>query len=411
MLFHTDHLLPGMVLEKDIELKTGSFLITCLELGGGCLTEKVIKSIQNFSNQIVPSNNRVWIREDEFALNYIKNIIYEDLNRVAESVISGKDYTNFLADGELQAKVMRVMTILFSNPDIVRLMYDVKFNTSEQTTPKDLILEHSIRTALLSVALGLRLRWTILSLVSVGIAALLHDLGIFNTSPYPDLESLDNLPPGKLAIFVNQHQEHSASLFKNRDMALNPYQKKEVLQMILNHHNPDSEDPKHTKVLLFYLADLADEMVSLMPHRLRYNFSPAQLEILGEAYKRRCGLVNLLLGLSRLYKHEGGLAWEIVCNIAGLFKMKELISGDFDLKLKEIMDLCPFDSAKLNPPLEGNSLPRTLYCSRSNEKDFRCEHILYVKSVIQDKHGNIKEYFKCDSLGPRFQKLIEEGEG
>ncbi len=411
MLIHTDHLLAGMMLDKDVKLRAGSFLITCLELSESGLTEKVIESIQKFSDQIVPSKNRVGIKEDEFLFNHIRKILYEDLNRIAEGVISGKEFVNFLAERELQAKVMRVMEILFSYQDILRVMYDAKYNLSDPGKPKDIIIEHSIRTMLLAVALGLRLHLTILSLISVGIAALMHDLGILNTFPFPKLESLDNLSYDELALFIKQHQDNSAILFQNSDIKINPYQKQEVLEIISNHHTPDFEEQESTKNLLFYFADLVDEMVSFMPHRLRYNFFPAQLEFLGENYKQRCGIVNLLLGLTKLYKKSGNFAWEIVCIIAGLFKMKELISGDFDLKLKEIIDSCPFDSAKVNPPLEGNFIPRTLYCSKSNDKNFYCEHLLYVKSAIQDENGNIKEYCKCASLGPRFQLLIGEGQG
>ena len=400
-----------MVLDKDIELRAGSFLITRRELGDGRLTKKAVKSIQNFSPQIVPISDRVFIRDDEFALDYIKNVVKEDLTRIAKGITSGKEYTNFLADSEVQAKVMRVMEILFSKPDIVRCMYDAKYNTGEQAKPLDLILDHSIRTTLLATAVGLRLRWTLLSLVSVGTAALLHDLGILTTSPYPDLESLDDLPADSLADFIEQHQQCGASLFQQSGIKMNPYQKREVLHIITNHHNPDPEDLKHKNTLLLHLTDLVDEMVSLMPHRLRYNLSPDQLEILGERYKWRSGLIYILLGLTRLYKRSGGLAWEIVYSLAGLFNMEKLLGGDFDVKVQEIIDSCPFDSAKVNPPLNSNSLPHTIYCSKCNEKGFRCEDLLHVKVKIQDDNGETKEHLKCGALGPRLQKLVEEGGG
>lgn len=410
MLISTEHLVPGMKLDKDIELKAGSYLITRHDLGNGLLTEKVIESIKKFGDQIVPVQNRVFIKDDKIALGYVKKVLDEDLRQIAKGITTGKDYPNFLADGEIQAKVMRVTEILFSNPNIIRIMYDVKFNTSEQAKPLDLILEHSIRTTLLSVALGLRLRWTILSLVSIGTAALMHDMGILTSPLYSDLETLDELSSDDLSHFIEKHQALSARLFQDEGMAINPVHQREIFHIIANHHNPDSEDLKHRNTLLLHFADLLDEMISLMPHSLRYNFSSAQLELLGERYKRRCGLVNALLGLTRLYKHGGGLAWEIVSNLAGLFMMKELLGGDFDLRLQEIIDRCPFDSAKANPPLDGNSLPHTIYCSKSNEEGFLCEHLLYVKTAIQDDQGNMKEYLKCEALGPRLQKLIEKGE-
>jgi len=409
MLIGTEHLVAGMELDKDIELKAGSYLITRRDLGDGRLTEKVIDSIRKFGDQIVPVQNRVFIKDDKFALSYVKKVLDKDLHRIAEGIATGKNYPNFLAEGEIQAKVMRVMEILYSNPNVVRIMYDVKFNASEQAKPLDLILEHSIRTTLLTVALGLRLRWTILSLVSIGTAALLHDMGILTTSLYSDLENLDELSTEDIAHFIEKHQAFSARLFQDQGMAMNPIHHREIFHTIANHHNPDPEDLKHGNTLLFHFADLVDEMISLLPHRLRYNFSSEQLELLGERYKRRCGLVHVLLALTRLYKHQGGLAWEIVSNLAGLFRMKELLGGDFDLRLQELIDWCPFDSAKANPQLDGNSLPNTIYCSRSNEEGFHCEHLLYVKAEIKDDKGNLKEFLKCGALNLRLQKLIGEG--
>jgi len=410
MLISTEHLVPGMRLDKDIELKAGSYLITRHDLGDGRLTEKVIESVRKFSDQIVPVQNRVFVEDDEFALGYVKKVLDKELRRITKGITKGRDYPNFLADSEIQAKVMRVMEILYSNPNIVRIMYDVKFNSAEQASALDLMLEHNIRTTLLAVALGLRLRWTILSLVSIGTAALLHDMAILTTSLYSKLENLDELSPESLAGFIEQHQAIGARLFEDSNMTINPVHQREIFHIIANHHNPDPEDMKHRNTLLFHFADLLDEMVSLLPHRLRYNFNSAQLEILGERYKQRCGLVEVLLALTGLYKHQGGLAWEIVSNLAGLFGMKELLGGDFDLRLQEIIDWCPFDSAKAYPPLEGSSLPRTIYCSRSIEEGFDCEHLLYVKAGIQDDQGKLKEWLKCGALNPRLQELIEKGE-
>ena len=410
MLISTEHLVPGMELDKDIELRAGSYLITRRDLGDGRLTEKVIESIQKFGDQIVPVENRVVIKDDEFALGYVKKVLDKDLRRIAEGITTGKDYPNFLAEGEIQAKVMRVMEILYSNPNVVRVMYDLQFNSSEQARPLDLILEHSIRTTLLSVALGLRLRWTILSLVSIGTAALLHDMGILTTSLYSDLENLDELSSKDIAHFIEKHQAFSARLFQDQGMAMSPFHQREIFHIIANHHDPDPEDLKHGNTLLFHFADLLDEMISLLPHRLRYNFSSEQIELLGERYKRRCGLVNVLLALTRLYKHQGGLAWEMVSNLAGLFNMKELLGGDFDLKLQELVDWCPFSAAKANPQLEGNFLPNTIYCSKSDDEEFDCEHLLYVKAKIKDDQGKLKEYLKCGALNPRLQKLIGKEE-
>jgi len=411
MQIHTDHLAPGMVLEKDIELKAGSYLITRRDLGDGRLTEKVIESVRKFSNQIVPENHKVFIKDDEFALGYIKKVVDEDLYRIAKEVASGHDIPNFLADVDLHEKVMRVMEMLFSNPNIIHTMYDARFNSGEQSKPLELILDHSLRTTLLSVALGLRLRWTIIALVSIGTAALLHDMGILCTSAYPRMSSLDDLTARGLENFIEEHQVHSTRLVQERQLSLSPYQRDEISHIIANHHHPDKEDRRHKNTLLFHFADLADEMISRLPHNVRYNFAPAQLARLGTRYKRRTGLVNLLLGLTRLYKRQGGLAWEIVSNLAGLFNMEEVLAGDFEEKLQDILNCCPSDSARANPPMGGNHLPSTIYCFKSTDDKFSCEHLLYSKLNVPGEDGGMTEYLKCDTLGKSLQDLTRKKSG
>ncbi|MFC1614546.1 HD domain-containing protein [Gemmatimonadota bacterium] len=407
MLVHTDHLVSGMTLERDIELKAGSYLITRRELGDGCLNDKVIESVQKFSGQITPESNRVLIKDDKFALGYLKKIVDEDLYRVARSVTTEKGYPNFLSDVDIHEKVMRVMEMIFSNPDIIRTMYDTKFNSDGQAESLDSIFDHSIRTSLLVVALGLRLRCTIISLICLGIAALLHDMGIFATEAFPDLKSIDEMSPEALKAFIEQHQIHGEKLLYKRRLTISPFQRNEILQIVASHHKSGLEGNTHKNTLLFHFADLLDEMVSHLPHGIRYNFTPDQIEKLGKQYGRRNGLVNVLLGLARLYKGQGGQCWGIISNLAGLFKMEELLAGDFREKLQEIIDFCPFNCARTNPPLDGNLLPRTIFCGNSTDEDFSCEHLVFIKVKVQDQGGHLIKYHKCGTLGDRLQEYFQ----
>ncbi|MFC1544617.1 HD domain-containing protein, partial [Gemmatimonadota bacterium] len=273
MLVHTNHLVPGMKLEKDIELKAGSFLITRKELGGGPLNEVVIKAIRKFSHNLTPESHKVFIMDDKFALSYIKKVVDEDLKRIAEEITSSKDIPNFLADVDLHDKVMRVMDIVFSNPDVVRTMYDSRYNSNSEDTPLNLLLDHSIRTSLLTVALGLRLNFTVISLMCLGIAAFLHDMGILATSAYPDMESIDEMNSDELDKFIEDHQTLSADILQKSKLEINLFQRKEINHIVANHHHPEYNEGIHKNTLLFHLADLVDEMVSPMPHSNRYNFS------------------------------------------------------------------------------------------------------------------------------------------
>ena len=405
MLLHVDHLVPGMVLEKDIELRAGSYLITRNELSKGQLNEKNIEGIRKFSSQILPEKDRVHILSDEFALGCIKNVVRKDLHRIADAVTSGKDRPNYLEDFQLQEKVMRTMEILFSNPNIIQTMYEARIGTSDGNTELELILDHCIRTSMLSMALGLRLKLTIFSLLSIGMASLLHDMGIFCTSAYPNMKSLDDISQEMLKEFIEQHQEHSGRLFNEQELTINSLQRKDIFHILTNHHSPDPDDNMHKNTLIFHFADLLDEMTSYLPHEVRYNFSGAQLEILGKRYSRRNGIANVLLGLTRLYKPKGGLPWKIISNLAGLFKLNPLLSGDYEEKLQETLDWCPFESARAYPALTGNALPRTVFCKKSVDPEFKCYYLLYITVQIQSKPGKLKDYFKCSTLGSRLQEL------
>ncbi|MFH1069848.1 MAG: HD domain-containing protein [Candidatus Glassbacteria bacterium] len=410
MLVSTEHLIPGMRLDKDIELKAGSYLITRRDLSDGVLTEKVIESIQKFSHQIVPIENRIFIADDKFALEYIRTVLGSDLQRIAREVSSGKLYPDFLAQSEIQVKVMRVMELLFSNPDIIRVVYNAKFNSSPAKSPVDLIIDHSFRVTLLSLALGLKMGWSIIALMSLGTAALIHDMGIFTTDPYPNLEKLDEMSESELTGFVKAHQSEGCSLFERQEVAMSDYHKMEIAHIVDNHHCPNLDDTAHRSTVIFYFCDLLDEMISHLPHGVRYNFTPGQLSVLGKRFSRRVGLVELLSGLARLYRNNGGFSWEIISNLAQLFRMMELLKPDFGEKLQKIIDWCPFDSAAATPAPDGNFSPHSIYCRRSLEEDFYCEHLLFVKVQVHAAGGGTVEHLKCGALGPRLQKLLEQDE-
>ena len=399
--------MPGMKLDKDIELRAGSYLITRRELGDGRLTDKVIDSIRKFSHQIVPLENRVYIAEDKFALEYIHQILVKDLIRVADEATSGKLCPDFLADGEIQGKVLRVMEMLFSNPDIVRVMYNAKFNSSPAKSPVDLIIDHSIRVTLLSLAAGLKMGWTVIALMSLGTAALFHDMGIFSTPPYPQLEKLDELGEGEITQFVKAHQEQGCRLFERQEVSMSDYHKTEIAHILDNHHFPNLDDTAHRSTVIFHFCDLVDEMVSHLPHGVRYNFTPRQLGVLGKRFSRRVGLVDVLGALARLYRNNGGFSWEVISALAELFRMQELLKPDFGEKLQKIIDWCPYDSAAATPAPEGNFVPHTIYCRRSREENFYCEHLLFVEVEVHAEGGGSREYLKCGALGPRLHKLLE----
>jgi hypothetical protein len=408
MQMHVDHLVPDLELESDVRLKAGSFLITRKELPGGRLNEKVIESIRRFASQLAPVPFKVNIKADELALNQLKGVLDQDLNQITEKIAEGKEYPNFLDGEQLKDKVMRIMEKLISNPDLIRYMYEFKIGGSENDNVITQLHDHSIRVTLLSIAIGLKLRWSIISLVNVGMAGILHDMGIIRTEAFPNLQELDELLPNELEAYVEEHQKLSVDLFGEQKVTLLPFTKQEIVHMIANHHRPDFNDMRHKTTILLFFAELLDEMITLMPHKVRYNFSPDQVKKLGDKFARRNGLMNVLLALIKLYKGKG-FAWQIVSSIISLFSMDELLIEGYEEKLKEIVNFCPFKCAVPYPPAGGNALPRTIYCNNSLSEEFSCEHMSQVKIEIYVGSGKVKAYKKCGTLTERVHQLNKAG--
>lgn len=408
MLMHVDHLIPGLELESDVRLKAGSFLITRKELPEAQLNDKVIESIRRFASQLSPVSFRVEIKADDRALVQLKNILDQDVSQITQEISEGKEYPNFLKDDDLQDKVLRIMEKLISNPDMIKHMYEFKTSSENKGDAFSQLHDHCIRVTMLSIAIGLRLKWSVISLVNVGMGGILHDMGIIRTEVFPKLAKLDDLLPNELEAFIDEHQQKSVELFGEKKVTLLPFTKQEIIHMISNHHRPDFNDARHKTTVLLYFAELLDEMITPMPHKIRYNFDPEQIRHLGTRFARRNGLMNVLLALVKLYKGQG-LAGQVVGAMAGLFEMDEIMIEGYEEQLKEIIDFCPFNSAVPFPPTSGNSLPRTIYCNSSLNPDFKCEHMSQVKIDIYVAAGKVKSYSKCATLTDRLHGLNKSG--
>jgi len=408
MQMHVDHLVPDMELESDVRLQAGSFLITRKELPDGKLNEKVIDSIRRFSGQLAPVKHRVSIKADEKVFTHVRGILEKDISRMSEIIEAGSEYPNFLQDIDLRGKVQRVIEKLISNPDIIRSMYEFKIGSETSDKMLEQILDHSIRVTMLAVAVGLKLRWSIIALVNVGMAAILHDMGIIRTKDYPALRKLDDLLPNELEAFIKEHQEHSEKIFNEQKLTMLPFTKNEIQHIICNHHRPDLEDHRHKTTLLLYFAELTDEMISPLPHKVRYNFSPAQIKVIGEKFTRRNGLVNVLLAMIKLFRSKG-LCWSIVSNLVEVFSMQELLVEGYEEKLKEVIDFCPFKCAVAYPHSGENALPRTVYCNNSDDENFSCDHMGQVRIEIYLGAGKNNSFNKCATLTNRLHDLNISG--
>ena len=408
MLVHVDDLIPDMRLEKDIGLQAGSYLITLKELSDAKLTEEVIASIQKFASQLTPETYKVSVVGEDLVFEHLKTVLENDVKAIMKSIEEGRDYPNFLADTELHVKVSRVMEKLVSNPDVIRNMYDLRLQTKTGVQQGSFISDHSIRVTLLCIAIGLKLRWSIISLVNVGMAAALHDLGIIQTEIYPNFKKLDDFGTGELEEFIEEHQKHSEKIFATQQLTMLPSTKNEIMHMLAHHHRPDLKATIHKTTILLYLAELVDEMIGPLPHKIRYSFNQVQIHTLGKRFQQRCGLMNLLLGLIKLFKGQS-LIWEMVQALTQIFSMQELLVENYEEKLKKILDICSYKCGTPYPSAGGSALPRTIYCKSSSEKNFSCEHVSQARLDIQTATGKMVSYFKCTTLTNQLHDLNKSG--
>jgi predicted RNA-binding Zn-ribbon protein involved in translation (DUF1610 family) len=194
--------------------------------------------------------------------------------------------------------------------------------------------------------------------------------------------------------FVEEHQRLGAETFEKSKMTLLPQTREEIARIIGNHHRLDvtSEKPRSPATVL-YLAEIVDEMISPLPHKLRYNFSREQLRKLSTRLAQRNGINRVILALATLYRKQEKV-WPVVVALAELFEMPELTIENYEQKLKNILEMCPHGMTQPYPPLGGNNVPRMIYC-RDREKKYDCAHCGRTQVAIQTPSGKMVQYFKC----------------
>ncbi|MFH1071122.1 MAG: hypothetical protein V1794_15995 [Candidatus Glassbacteria bacterium] len=406
MLVHVDDLIPGMPLANAVGLKAGSYLITPKEVPDG-LDPKSIDSIQRFATQIHPLPKFVDIEQTQITLDQVRSLLIDDLRTAMKKVESGDEVPNFFDAQELREKVERVVEKILANPEMAVAVYGFKNAFREKAGPLAQILDHTFRTTLLAVGLGIRQKLSLISLINLGIAALQHDMGMLRCVEYPRLEALDDMGVGELEVFVDQHVRHSLAIFDEQKMTLLPQTRDEIRRIIARQHriNLDEEKSRSSAVLL-YVANLVDEMIGPMPYRTRFSFAPVQLRVLGPKLGLRTGIVRVILGLVKLYR-KNSLMWPVIVDVAEMFQMRELTLENYEDKLRGILEICPYGKKKPYPGLGGNALPRTVYCNNT-DPEFTCEHMSLAQIAVQNQSGRMQQFFKCGTLTNRLGELNGE---
>jgi len=408
VLLYVEDIVPGMRLESAIALKAGSYLITPQEIPDG-LDDKFIESIHRFSHQFSPLPDFVDIVEDERVIARIHQVLSADIARVADAVRSGGEIPNFLEDSELVNKVERVLDKVLANPEIIREVYKFKNAFRETADPRSALLDHTFRVALLATAMGVKLRMSVVSLINLAIAALLHDMGILVSRIYPNLQELDEMHDSQVQEFVETHTRLSVEVFESARMTVLPQTRAEITRIIASHHRLDLAAEKlRSPAAILFLAEMVDELIAPLPHKIRYNFSPLQLRSLGTRMAQRNGINRVILALVKLYRSLPD-AWPAVVTLAELFSLGELTIENYEDRLKAILDICPHGMQVPYPPLSGSQVPRMIYC-KDLEQKHSCEHCGRTQVAIQTPSGKMVQYYKCGTQTNQLIELNQQGQ-
>jgi hypothetical protein len=424
MLVHVDNLIPGMILEEDIQLRAGGVLLTRMGLQGGRLDDKLIFAIMRFAGQLSPQPYMIGVFEDSLALGHLQSILKVEVKQVIRNLETAGEYPGFIHDSGLQDKVLRVIDKLLASPDLVKNLYEIK--VEEKGDAAGFLLDHSLRVTLLAVAVGVKLRFSIVTLLNLGLSVIFHDFGVLRTRFYPDLSALDKCNRQELETFLMDHLKHSLNIFWDTSAYLPMGTRNEVLYLIANHHRPQLQDSRNKAARVLYLTDLVDEMVSPLPYKVRFNFSSEQLREIGERFTRRHGLSRVMEALIRLYgtKEPEGAIVTVLLDLffseserSRLFtegRMRFFYAGEqvyegYAAKLDKVLSVCSFDCA-MPYPVSGTSLSRTIYCSGSLDPEIRCENLSRASIDIYSDLGRAKSFFKCAKLTDQLHELNRAGQ-
>lgn len=162
-------------------------------------TEK-LKSVENAYNEFLTYTNTIYTR---FATHKELNI-----NTISETI---RELCFFVKENK---------------------QYVLRINTAVETNDKSFLIHHSLRSTILAIVIGLHLKFDNSKLLELGIACILHEIGMIRLPPQLYITNRILKPNEKKILFT--HPALSYNILKNYSFPLN------ICLGVLEHHEKEN---------------------------------------------------------------------------------------------------------------------------------------------------------------------------
>lgn len=292
------------IIPFDIYIKKDNDYVIIIE-AGTLLIEALYTKLKNYENLFISkSDENKQILSCESLRYYIRHnrdnhpkriaILYDVTSRLFDTFISDKENK---IDANCAELIIKSITFL--------LRYDNLFikNTMPYLKNEDLLEYHSLHVAIYALALGHALKYSDAELVQLGVAALLHDVGLKKIeSNIITKETI--LSPNENQI-VQKHSSYSVEIIKHNKI-LDPY----ILNAVMHHHerydgsgypNGLTKDDISDFASIVGICDVFDALTSNRPYRKGFSsFNALKLMMKDPHMMKQFNQKYLLIGLKIL---------------------------------------------------------------------------------------------------------------
>lgn len=273
VLFDINTLIIGEITLYDIYIKKDNDYVVIIEAGTmltHALYEKLKKqenlyiSKEDENKQILSCENlKYYIRRYKDNIEKRVQLLYEINNQLFDMFLANKDNKIHLSCVELI-----IQSIIYL------IKYDEHFikNTMPYLIDDYMLKAHSLHVTMYALALGNLLKFRNDELLKLGVASILHDVGVKKIdSTIINKES--TLNSEELAI-VQKHSQHSVDILKENKIT-DPI----ILNAVIQHHErlDGSGYPKKltkkeitTFASILAICDVFDALTNSRPHRKKY---------------------------------------------------------------------------------------------------------------------------------------------
>lgn len=289
-LVKIDELQGGEILAKQI--LTNDYQVL---LGKGTVIKKEyiekLKELDIFSVYIEEFVDHVKLDENEILREEVKEDCLIKVRNVLENHVYQRDENL----KEIEEATNEIMMDILNDEHVVKKVYEIKMRNPD-------IYEHSISVCILSILTSLKLELEKKRIYDIGVASLLHDLGLRYLTIKYDNTDMDKSPEKEKEEYRKHTIYGYSALMKENEIS------EDVKKLVLFHHERmnGSGYPLHLKELtmenqILALCELFDELlcgVGCVPMRVHEAIEYIKIQ---KGYSFDAVVVDALLQLAAVY--------------------------------------------------------------------------------------------------------------